>query len=110
MKQAAQRIPSQILKIWSKGLIPSSVDEFVKEDIRLTECAITDASRKYITYIDGCSDSSINNGDFSKKIDNDCIACKRHDFPTRAHLCLICHKKVHILPGCSIRINDEEGY
>lgn len=39
-----------------------------------------------------------------------CIACNRGDFPTGAHTCIQCQKNIHILSGCSVAIDDNEGY
>lgn len=39
-----------------------------------------------------------------------CIACTNKHFPSEAHSCYKCGKNVHLLPGCSKSIHDEEGY
>lgn len=39
-----------------------------------------------------------------------CVACDNNDLPSGAHTCSMCQKKVHILPGCSVSIGEEEGF
>lgn len=39
-----------------------------------------------------------------------CIACKDGNFPSGAHTCIGCNKKVHALDGCSIPYDSEEGF
>lgn len=41
---------------------------------------------------------------------NSCIACINKHFPDGAHRCYKCGKNVHVLSGCSVSIEDEEGY
>ena len=47
----------------------------------------------------------------SQLFGNGCIACANGNAPDGAHKCIFCKKFVHILPGCSERIEgEEEGY
>lgn len=39
-----------------------------------------------------------------------CIACNDGNYPTDAHMCIKCKRNVHILQGCSVSIECEEGY
>ena len=41
----------------------------------------------------------------------DCTACINGDYPTGAHVCILCKSYVHLLPGCSIAKEEEnEGH
>lgn len=40
----------------------------------------------------------------------ECPACSNGDSPAGAHKCIVCHKAVHAIDGCSISIGEEEGY
>ena len=42
---------------------------------------------------------------------NLCPACQNNDQPSGAHSCYLCKKLVHVLPQCSVPLeNAEEGY
>lgn len=120
---------------WYKNLkqmhgsqIPSSVDEFLERDLRLTNSHVILASRKYSTTerkktkVTNVDDSNVLAEEMHEELiktdedsDNDeidhvkCIACERGDFPTGQHTCVMCSKAIHLLDGCSIDIGAEEG-
>lgn len=41
---------------------------------------------------------------------SECIACSQGNLPTGGHTCIKCNKFVHTLAGCSVAIDDNEGY
>lgn len=76
----------------------------LNEEISATGALETGAFKKYRSPLkDLSSELNIQN--------NACVACKNGHFPSGAHVCVLCGCNVHILEGCSVRIEEEdEGY
>lgn len=120
------------VKLSLKDVIPCRVDVFVDHHLQMLDGAIKIASQRYFQYVDDeCSNESISITEIEETLDHQgdqfiqdkstegntelsqdtyCIACKNNHLPSNAHTCYICGMNVHVLPGCSISVGEEEGF
>lgn len=111
------------IKLSMKDIIPCRVDVFLERHLRMIDGAVKIASQRYLGYVsdDNCEsneekdpDSVHDDFDFMSPTESlptsICTACANNHLPSDAHKCNICGRNVHILPGCSLSIGDEEGF